>query len=212
MKKSQIIPLVLCGFLALVIGVMVAKTQQSSPSSNSGSGTLELVSGTALNPGKPIQAFDLLDHHGEKFDLGRLTGKWTLLFFGFTNCPDICPVTMQFLKSVKKNLVEKNAWENMQVGFFTVDPARDTVKQLSNYVPHFDPEFIGITGSLEGVEKFAKQMSMPFQLEEKNERGHYNVAHSASILLISPDAELRGILSTPHQLQPIVTDLASIAQ
>ena len=208
MKKTQIIPIVLCGLLALVIGLIVAKTQQSSQ----GHENLQLVSGTALNPGKPIKPFDLLDHHGEKFDLERLQGKWTILFFGFTNCPDICPVTMQFLKSVKNNLIEQNAWENMQVGFFTVDPARDTVKQLSNYVPHFDPEFIGITGTIEAVEKFAKQMSMPFELEEKNERGHYNVAHSASLLLISPDAQLRGIISAPHQLQPIVTDVASLTK
>ena len=208
MKKTQIIPIVLCGLLALVIGLIVAKTQQSSQ----GHENLQLVSGTALNPGKPIKPFDLLDHHGEKFDLERLQGKWTILFFGFTNCPDICPVTMQFLKSVKNNLIEQNAWENMQVGFFTVDPARDTVKQLSNYVPHFDPEFIGITGTIEAVEKFAKQMSMPFELEEKNERGYYNVAHSASLLLISPDAQLRGIISAPHQLQPIVTDVASLTK
>jgi len=206
LKKTQIIPIVLCGLLALVIGLMVAKTQQSSQ----GSDAIKLTSGTALNPGKVIQPFDLLDHHGEVFDLDRLKGKWTVLFFGFTNCPDICPVTMHFLKSVKKHLVEKEAWGNVQVGFFTVDPARDTVEQLSNYVPHFDPEFIGITGSVKGVEQFAKQMSMPFQLEEKNERGHYNVAHSASLLLISPDAELRGIISAPHQLQPIVTDMLSL--
>lgn len=146
MKKQQLIPIILCGLLAVVVGLMVAKTQTPS---QAGSGKLALVSGTALNPGKPIQPFDLLDHHGEKFDINRLKGKWTILFFGFTNCPDICPVTMHFLKSVKKSLIEKNAWDNVQVGFLTVDPARDTVEQLSNYVPHFDPEFVGITGSVQ---------------------------------------------------------------
>lgn len=206
LNKNQIFPIVLCGLLALVIGLMVSKKLQT----NQDSGMIKLVSGTALNPGKPIQPFDLLDHQGDVFDLNRLKGKWTLLFFGFTNCPDICPVTLHFLKSVKKSLVDKNAWENVQVGFLTVDPARDTPEQLSKYVPYFDPEFIGITGSIVGIEQFAKQMSMPFQLEEKNERGHYNVAHSASILLISPDAQLRGILSTPHQLKPIVTDMLSL--
>lgn len=208
MKNTHLISIVLCGVLALIVGLMVAKNKQTS--TEQGIGEITLVSGTALNPGKAIQPFELRDHQGNVFDLERLKGQWTLLFFGFTNCPDICPVTMQLLKSVKNNLVEKDAWKNIQVGFLSVDPARDTVEQLSKYVPHFDPEFIGITGTVQNIELFTKQMSMPFQLEEKNDRGHYNVAHSASMLLISPDAELRGIISAPHRFDDIVTDLQSL--
>lgn len=217
MKKIPFIPAILCVLLLIVFGLIVAQLigtaeRDSTIGSTIGSNTakLQLSSGTALNPGKPIQEFELLDHAGQPFGLDRLTGQWTVLFFGFTNCPDICPTTMQFLKTIKNKLAASGQWQGLQVGFMTVDPARDTVEHLARYVPHFDPEFVGITGSIANVQAFAKQMSMPFILEEKDERGHYNVAHSASLLLISPEAELRGIISAPHPFNELLADLQSL--
>ena len=86
-----------------------------------------------------------MDHHGQVFDNDRLLGKWTLVFFGFTYCPDICPTTMGFLNELMGQLEGTEA-EDTEVVMVTVDPARDTVEQLASYVPYFNPDFTGVTG------------------------------------------------------------------
>ena len=94
---------------------------------------------TPRNPGE----FALTNHFGEPFTATSLEGDWTLLFFGFTYCPDVCPTTMSFLAEVKDNLVGTEA-ASTRVVMVSVDPARDSVDQLAQYVPYFHPEFLGV--------------------------------------------------------------------
>ena len=96
---------------------------------------------------KSLGEVNFTDHNGLAFTHERLLDKWSILFFAFTNCPDICPTTMQTLSQVKTIVSTANAWDNYQVIMITVDPERDNTERLKNYVPYFDPEFIGLTAS-----------------------------------------------------------------
>ena len=98
---------------------------------------------TPRDPGE----FALTNHFGEPFTATSLEGDWTLLFFGFTYCPDVCPTTMSFLAEVKDNLVGTEA-ASTRVVMVSVDPARDSVDQLAQYVPYFHPEFLGVMGDI----------------------------------------------------------------
>jgi len=198
--------LVLAAILALVVGVMSSgKLSFNNGTSNK---EIELVAGTFLQPAKTLNEFTLEDHNGNAFTNESFKGYWTILFFGFLNCPDICPSTLQQLKNIKSDLKGKGAWENKQVVFVSVDPDRDKQENLASYIAHFDKEFIGVRGDLESVTSFTKNLSMPFIHEAKNEYGAYNVAHSASLLLVNPKGQLSAIFSAPHDHAKIVYDLA----
>lgn len=192
--------------LALIAGLLVGLGEMNNEGANR---SPNLVSGTLLQPAKTLTEFELINQNGEPFSLNNLQGAWTLMFFGFINCPDICPTTLRLLKNVKSDLQGKGAWLNKRVVFVTVDPARDTVEKIKPYVDYFDKDFIALTGTTQQVQAFAKQLSLPFVLEPKDEFGGYNVAHSASILLVNPEAKLAAILSAPHEHSKIVYDLLS---
>lgn len=200
---SSRVPIILTALLALAIGAIVFQWLKDNQPGEVDTQTL-----TLLTPGKQLQSFELVDHKGQVFGMEQLQGQWNVLFFGFTNCPDICPTTMQLLKSIKDDLQQKQAWEGYRVLFVSVDPKRDTAEQLSRYVPFFDQEFVGLTGTDQQVSEFARQLSMPYIAEEPDDRGNYNVSHSASILLVGPNAALRGIISAPHDRSAIASDLA----
>lgn len=138
---------------------------------------------------------NLIDHHGEPFTRARLEGKWSLVFFGFTYCPDICPTTMAFLNRFMGALEGTEA-EDTQVVMVTVDPARDTVEQLAGYVPFFNPAFIGVTGEFLDIHRFATALNTPFRkLPGQDE--NYLVDHSANVVLINPRGDYHGFFKTP---------------
>lgn len=160
---------------------------------------------------KPLINVDFVDHEGKKFGLEQLTGKWSLLFFGFTNCPDICPTTMQTLKQVKSKVEQAGVWHNYQVIMVSVDPERDTTERLSNYVPYFDPEFIGISGPLESTASFAKNVGILFFKNEATTNGGYDVDHGAAIILVNPQGQYAGVITAPHIEATISDDLIALA-
>lgn len=150
-------------------------------------------------------------HLGEKTDANFFKGKWSILFFGFTNCPDICPTTLQTLKNVKRDLEQNKLWQNYQVIMVSVDPERDTPEQLAKYVPFFDSEFIGISADKAATTAFAKDVGVLFFATEKDEDGRYDVDHSASLILINPDGQWAGAITAPHKQDAITKDLIKLA-
>ncbi len=155
------------------------------------------------NP-KQITPFQLIDQNAESFDLESLKGYWSMVFFGYTHCPDVCPTTMTLMNSIVNELSTENE-PAPQVIFVTVDPARDTQKHLAEYVTYFNPTFLGLTGSEENIMKLTKQIGIlsikiPSQNLTNNpiNNSEYLMDHSASILLIDPKARLIGIFSAPH--------------
>lgn len=139
--------------------------------------------------------FSLVDHHGEAFTPERLEGEWTLMFFGFTHCPDICPTTMAFLDRFLGELAGTEA-ENTDVVMISVDPARDTVEQLASYVPYFNEDFTGVTGEFLELFRFATNLNTPFR-KVPGQGEDYVVDHSANVVLINPRGDYHGFFKAP---------------
>ena len=138
---------------------------------------------------------NLLDHHGEAFTRADFEGRWSLVFFGFTYCPDICPTTMSFLNTFIGDL-EGTEVEDTQVVMVSVDPARDTVAQLAGYVPYFNPEFVGVTGEFLAIHRFATALNTPFR-KVPGQDENYLVDHSANVVLINPRGDYHGFFKAP---------------
>jgi len=163
------------------------------------------------NP-KNIKFTEFTDHTGNSFNKAQFDGKWTILFFGFTNCPDICPSTLQTLSKVKLALQNESVWSNYQVVMISVDPETDTVDRLASYVPYFDSEFIGLNADIEATKQFAKQVGVLFVKRENDNGAAYEVDHSASIILIDPQGRWAGAISAPHTADSISADLIKLAK
>ena len=159
-----------------------------------------------------IQPFEVIDQHNQPFGLDNLQGKWSFLFFGFTHCPDICPITLTLLKQVQDNLALQNKSDNVQMIFVTVDPERDTPEQVAEYVRYFDESFIGLTGTPEQIASLTNQMGVVHIKNEETTPGEYLVDHSASIFLISPAGQWLAIFSAPHNTDDIATRFMSIRE
>lgn len=138
---------------------------------------------------------DLVDHEGRPFTRERLQGRWSLLFFGFTYCPDICPTTLADLDKFVASL-EPSEVEDTQVAMVTVDPARDTAEQLARYVPYFNRSFTGVTGEFLDIHRFATALNIPFR-KEAGAGEDYLVDHSANIVLINPRGDYHGFFRAP---------------
>ncbi len=157
-----------------------------------------------------FKSFELLNHRGEAFGPEQFTGKWSLVFFGFTACPDVCPTTLSLLKQVKDQLKPEIA-KQVQFVMVSVDPARDTVEALSKYMPYFDPEFVGVTGEFLQIKRLATQLNAAFvKVKQGPEIDNYTVDHSANIALINPYGHYHGFIKAPLDKGRIKLTLQSI--
>jgi len=153
---------------------------------------------------KPLQPFSLIDYGGQPFTLERMQGKWTLLFFGYTYCPDICPTALAMLSAVFQKLEQHpGVISETQVVFVSVDPQRDRPEKLAEYVPYFDKRFLAATGAVEEIDGLVRQVGAGYQIEPKDESGNYLVSHTGSIFLVDPKARLLGTFSFPHDPETI---------
>jgi protein SCO1/2 len=198
-------------FLFILVAIVAIGSGLLVQSSKTPPANLPEFKKTILLPTtKPLVDVNFIDHNSKEFGIKQLQGKWSILFFGFTNCPDICPTTMQTLKQVKADLTQAGVWHNYQIIMVSVDPERDTTDRLAQYVPYFDSEFIGITGSLESTESFAKNVGILFfKGEETN--GGYDVDHGAAIILVNPEGQYAGVITAPHIQSTISQDLIALA-
>ena len=158
---------------------------------------------TPRDPG----AFSLTDHHGTPFTPDALTNRWTLIFFGFTYCPDICPTTLAELAELKAQLVDTEA-NDLQVVMLTVYPARDTPARLADYVPYFHPDFLGVTGEFADILSVAQRLNAPFRkVSEPN--GGYQMEHSANVMLMNPRGDYHGFFRAPLDIPKMRVTLRS---
>ena len=150
------------------------------------------------NP-KQVAPFELTAGNGAAFDAERLLGRWTFLFFGYTYCPDVCPNTLASMASVMKSLRADGADEQVQMVFVSVDPARDSLARMNEYVTYFDAAFIGATSTDEAaLQRFTRDLGVLYVRQTPDRDGRYEVDHTASVMLIDPGGRLVGILSAPH--------------
>jgi protein SCO1 len=170
----------------------------------------ELATNGAVVFDKPriIPPFQLVNHRGQPFTLEQLQGKWTLVFFGFTSCPDICPTTLATLSQWYKKLDEDIAAQT-QVVMLTVDPARDTPEVLAAYMGHFNPDFVGVTGDFLTIKTLTDQLNVAFNRVVTG--SDYTVDHSSHLVLINPYGHYHGIFKPPFQLGQLKMTYQSIA-
>ncbi len=131
----------------------------------------------------------LTDHHGKARTLSDFAGKVVVVFFGYTQCPDVCPTNMTTLKQVMDLLGDDS--QRVQVIFVTVDPERDTQALLAQYVPAFHPSFLGLVGNAEQTARVAKSFGVFFQKQKGSQAGHYTVDHSAGSYVFDATGKLR---------------------
>jgi protein SCO1 len=171
---------------------------------------VELSTGSILMPRRALGDFSLIDSQGRSFGPANLRGRWSLMFFGYTNCPDFCPTTLTTLAAMQKRLRADHS-ALPQVIFVSVDAKRDTPSQLAKYVPYFDPEFIGVTAADQpAIEAIAKQWRVAVAVQPATD-GNYTVDHSGAIFVLDPDGKLAAILTGPFTIDALLRDLRRIA-
>jgi protein SCO1/2 len=166
----------------------------------------QLTSGTWLAQPRAVSDFQLTDALGHPFTAHELQGKPSLVFFGFTHCPDVCPTTLAKLAQVKK--VAPVA--GLQVLFVTVDPQRDTPTAVGIYAHAFDPDFIGLTGDAAAIENVTKAFGVA-ALRVDLPGGDYTMDHSAAVFLVNSRAQIVGIFTPPFDTHRLAQDLAVAA-
>lgn len=150
-----------------------------------------------LEQPRTVEGFELVDHRGQPFTPEDLKGKWTLAYFGFTHCPDICPTTLAVLGRVVKAL-DPDIAEQTQVIMVSVDPARDTPEKLAEYVPFFHPDFTGVTGDFLDIMKFTRQVGVAFNKVPQGDT--YSVDHTGYLILINPQGHFHAFYRPPFEL------------
>lgn len=168
----------------------------------------QLVSGILLAKPRAIADFALVGEDGKPYTRADLLGHWTVVFTGYTYCPDVCPTTLSQLKSAKAKLGADAA--RLTVLFVSVDPERDTPDRLANYVRYFDPQFRAATGTIEQLEALGTQLSFVFLKNAGPAAGSYTIDHSAELILLNPKARLAGYLTPPFYAETLSADLKTV--
>ncbi len=183
---------------ALGVGGGYLWQQRSTPA-------LQLQRATLVAGGShELPDFQLQDQDNRAFARERLKGRWSLLFFGYTHCPDICPLTLVEAKGLENRLQGTPYQADTQVVFVSVDPKRDTPAVLKRYVSYFHPAFIGVTGSRPQLDQLTRALGIYYQY--RGEGDDYLVDHSAAMVLIGPQGKLRAIFSAPHSAEVLASD------
>jgi protein SCO1/2 len=190
--------------LALIAGAAAALLwRQGAPA-------VELSTGTYLSPARALPDFSLIDENGRTFGPANLQGVWTMMFFGYTNCPDLCPTTLTTLAALEKRLRAAGATVRPRVVFVSVDAKRDTPEQLRRYVPYFDPEFLGVTAADQpAIEAVAAKLGVGVLITPKPD-GTYAVDHTGAIFVLNPAGRLTAILSGPFTVDALAADFRLI--
>lgn len=191
MKKSWMVAiLLLVGMGGLVLLTYLGDTGDNHSSA--------LDTGYVFPAPKALPPFKLTDQQGQAFDNERLMGKWSLIFLGYTSCPDICPTTMSKLAAAYPELNQENS---VQVIFLSVDPARDTPTRLAQYADFFHPDFLAVTGEHSELYSLTRALGMVYTMV--GDGPDYQVDHSASIVVISPKGERYAVFKPKSDGQSI---------
>ncbi len=164
-----------------------------------------------LESPRNIDNFELTDQSGSLFTNAQLEGTWSLLFFGYTFCPDICPITLATIRQFDQLLQERDAAsaENLQVVMVSVDPQRDTPEKLAQYVAFFSDDYIGATGEFAALFNLARQLNVSFSFQAR-ESGDYLVSHSGEVILVNPEGQYHGFFrASPDPALMLETWLAA---
>ncbi|MBI5460816.1 MAG: SCO family protein [Gammaproteobacteria bacterium] len=204
--------LLILGAGLIVAGVMLSQRGffKPPPAPELSPGTTRLV------PPRVLQDFAVLDHQGRAFTLAQLRDRWTFMFFGYTHCPDICPTTLSTLNAVARKIAALPNTPPLasapQYVFVSIDPERDTPEQLAKFVPYFNPDFIGVTGTTAAIDALTRQLSVIYLKVASDRPDGYLMDHSAALLLIDPQGRLHALMSPPFDTNLMAQDFQKLTQ
>lgn len=207
--KNFILPISI-GVLSLIIGLWLSQQMLINNNDNKIPKNLDA---TVLPNARPLVGFNLVEQNGHIFSSEQLKGHWSFLFFGFTNCPDVCPTTLKVMQSVWKTLPTKMGdIGHPKLYFVSVDPDRDKPETLKQYVQYFNSEFNGVTGKLDELDKLTSQIGILYGYDEKDGDNdpEYIVNHSAQLILVDPKGRMRAVISPPHVAKTIAANFQTI--
>lgn len=157
----------------------------------------------------PDLALELTDEKGETVTEADYDGRLKLLFFGYTNCPDICPATMARIRAALGGL-DADLRDDVDVLFLSVDPERDTPERLDQYTSSFGDEFVGLTGNQEQLKTLTKRYRVTYGYGEPNDNGFYLVSHSSAIFVFGPDGRSRLLANQSQSVDELTADLQKL--
>lgn len=196
--------LILIAAFAAALGLWLGVRQFQAPSLPS------LEAGVLYPVPRALPDFQLTRSDGRPLTLADWKGHWTVAFFGFTNCPDVCPTTLTTFKQVYKRLDDAGIGNRVRFDFISVDPARDTPEQLARYVGYFSADFVGATGPDEALQPLTRALGMVYSRGEPKD-GTYSVDHSASAVIIDPAGRQVGLFRPPFDAAKMASDLEKLA-
>jgi protein SCO1 len=172
--------------------------------------TLGLTAAVLYPTPRQLPDFQLARADGSALTHADWNGRWTIAYFGYTNCPDVCPTTLAAFKSVWSKLKADHLDDRVRFDFISVDPQRDTPAQLKKYVDYFNPDFIAATGTDDELTKLTRALGL-FYSRDQDGNGGYNVDHSAAAVIIDPRGRQIGLFRPPFDASAIAHDLATLA-
>jgi protein SCO1/2 len=206
MTSIQKTVFVLIACVAVVLGLTVNKVLTAK---GEGDPAALLDAGIVmLQAPRQLPALELVNEQGQPQRLDRLQGKWTLVFFGYTFCPDICPTTLAELRQLQ-GMLSAAERERLRVVMVSVDPHRDTPAQLKQYLGYFEAGFNGLTGTPEQILQAANALGVPF-IPGDTSRENYTVDHGGNLALIDPDGTQRGFIRAPLRVERLAQQLPGL--
>lgn len=168
---------------------------------------LSLHYATVLETPRPLAQFQLLDQHGQSFSNKDLSGSWSIVFSGFTYCPDICPLTLGQLQAAEQQMTSDRLHK---VIFITVDPERDTPASLQQYLHWFDPHWIGVTGEAAQLSKVLDSLGLAQVRIPATQGDNYSIEHSTAIVLLNPKGQMAGYWKAPLVTAQLAADFSML--
>jgi len=206
MTKNTTLLLIITAIIAMSAGLWLAQNTKT----NQVSLTTPTIQGAIYPTEKLINPFKLVNHLGNEFSNKNLKGHWSIVFVGYTHCPDICPTTLSLMSDVHREL-SLQKMDSPHVIFLTIDPERDTPNVMNNYIEYFNAEFTGLTGTLANIEKFTKNLNAVYRkapgLGGEITIDDYLMDHSSALMLINPKGNLQSILTAPHTLGNVIDSI-----
>jgi protein SCO1/2 len=204
--------------LALALGFLISFFPGSSMSAqvvanNSSPIQLEVI--TLLgDKARVLPEFELIDHNKQILGKTRLRGKWSLMLFGYTSCPDICPTTLNTINYIVNAIDNPDVRDAVRVYFVSVDPLRDKPEMLAAYMAYFNPDFTGATADIEKLKILTSALGISHKIKKKSENDlTYAVSHSGFVVLIDPEVQFTGLFfSAPDNVQAIARDMTRLVK
>ena len=183
--------IIILAVVAAAVGALVYQTQISNQ---------QPEHALLYSTPRTLTNFELTDHNNQAFGNEQLIGKWTIFFFGYTSCPDICPVTLQEINYIYPELKTLTN-DNIQIAFVSADPNRDTVEKLNGYIRYFNEEFVALRGGHDKLFPFARNLGLMYAITDDTTQDYYMVNHSASLVMTNPKGQIQAIFK-PIQQDP----------